>query len=225
MATYDPNAINQLFQQYLGRYANDSELKFLEPYVKNGYITPYEIGQYIQGTPEAQAPRLEQYGQKYAGQLTSQNNQILDQAAKSINGNFAELGRGSGSSGMGNSLLQAGQQLAAQQAPSIAQFYGGGYGNLLGQYQGNGAAALDRGYGLKDAYRQHAWDVENFGLQQNAYNDYLNSANRRARNGAWGSFIGGGLGAAIGGFVPGGGMAGAKLGAGLGSMGGGLFGN
>jgi hypothetical protein len=220
MAKYNQSDIDQLFQQFLGRTGTSDEHSFLSGYVKKNYISPYEIGQYLQGTPEAQGSRLKQYGQQYSDALGAQDTAILGRAADAANGTFAQQGR-QFSTGQGSAVLQAGQQLAQDRNSSLAAFYGGGYQNLMGSYENQGQGALDRAYGLKDAYRQHAWDLQTYGMQQNDFNNYLNATNRMNRQQGFGSAIG-----SIGGGIAGayfGGPLGAGVGAKAGGSLGGLF--
>jgi len=217
---YDQGQVDQIFNQYLGRSGTSAEHDFLKSYVDQGFLSPYQIGQYLQGTPEAlQARQGQQLGQ-YQNLLTQNNGQVLKQAADAANASFAQNGR-QFSSGQGNAVIQAGQQLAAQQSPMIAAFYGNNAVGLNNQYAQNGSDALSRAYGLQDSSTQFDRSKQLYGMEMNDYNNYLNAANARQRQQGFGSLIGAGLGAAVGGSF--GGLPGAKLGAGLGSMGGGLF--
>ena len=219
---YNRDSVNQIFQSSLGRAGTDAEHQFLQPYVDQGYISPYQIGQYLQGSPEATQTRMGQQQGQYADTLKQNNAQILGQAADAANGSFAQAGR-QFSTGQGNSVIQAGQQLASEQSPMIANFYGNNAMGLNQQYAGQGQDALGRAYGLQDTYRQHEWDVQDYNRQQNDYNNYLNSANRRARGQALGSMGGALAGGLLGAYVPGGSALTGMLGAKVGSMAGGLF--
>lgn len=185
MATYDQNAVNQIFSQSLGRNATQAEHDFFKPYVEQGYLSPYQIGQYLGGTPEALQSRLGKQQQGFSDALTANNSKVLSQAADAANASFAQNGR-QFSTGQGNAVLQAGQQLAAEQSPMIANFYGQGQQGLNDLYAGTGASALNRGYGLQDAYTQRAWQQEDYARQQADFGNYLNTQNRmNLQNGLW----------------------------------------
>ncbi|MBI3549446.1 MAG: hypothetical protein HY078_10435 [Elusimicrobia bacterium] len=218
---YDRNQIDQLFQRMLSRAGTNEEHSFLQPYFDAGHLSAFELGQFLQGSPEATQSRLSQQQTQYGDILTQANQRFLSQAADTANAQFAQSGR-QWSSGQGNSILQAGQQLAAQQAPSLAEFYGQGQRGLNNQYSGIGDSVLSRAYGLKDEARQRAWDIEDYYRMQNDYNGYLNAASRRNRTGALVGLGGAVAGGLIG--MPGGPMA-MGLGASIGSKVGQSFGS
>ena len=222
--TYDQSAVNRIFQQALGRNGTDAEHQFLNPYVTAGTIDPYQIGQYLQGTPEAMQSRLGQQQSQFGNILQQNNGQILSQAADAANASFAQNGR-QFSSGQGNAVLQAGQQLAAQQSPLLAQNYMAGQQGLNSQYMGQGQDALSRAYNLTDSNTAYQRQQDFYSRQQNDFNNYLNSQNRQNRQ----SMIGGGIGSLIGGGIGaylapvGGGAAGAQAGGSIGGMFGKMF--
>lgn len=176
--SYDQNAVDSMFQQHLGRAGTGAEHSFLQKYVDAGQLDPMQIGQYLQGTPEALASRLGKQQGQYQGLLTQNNNQILGQAADAANSSFAQNGR-QFSSGQGNAVLQAGQQLASQQSPMIANFYGQGQQGLNDQYSQVGQGALQRAYNLQDQQTQWAREDSNYNRQQNDFNNYLKGQQTR----------------------------------------------
>lgn len=178
MAQYDAGAVDQMFNQMLGRPATKAEHDFLTPYVNNGQISNYEIGQYLQGTPEAQQARLGQQQGQFQNLLTQNNQQILNQAANTANGQFAQNGR-QWSSGQGNSILQAGQQLASQQSPMIAQNYMAGQSGLNDLYSNYGNNALNRTYNLADSQTAYNRAMQSYYNQQNDFNNYLGGQQTR----------------------------------------------
>jgi hypothetical protein len=178
VSKYNTSEIDQMFQQHLGRNGTSAEHSFLKDYIDQGVINPYQIDQYLQGTPEAMQSRMGQQGQQYQDLLAKNNQQILGQAADAANASFAQNGR-QFSSGQGNAVIQAGQQLASQQSPAIAAFYGNNFNGLNQAYSGAGQGALQRAYGLQDANTQHAWDMQNFYMQKDATGDMLNTQNRQ----------------------------------------------
>jgi hypothetical protein len=178
MADWSRNDVNQVFSSALGRLPTQDEMSFLSDYLDHGHITPYQIGQYLQGTPEAQQARLGQYGKAYEGQLAQNDQTILNRAADVAQGQFAQQGR-QFSSGQGNAILQAGQNLAMDRNSALSAFYGQGYQGLMGQYGQQGQGALERAYGLSDQARMRAWQIDDYNRQQNDFNSYLRGQGTR----------------------------------------------
>ena len=113
--------------------------------------------------------------------MTKYNQQILGQAADAAQSQFAQQGR-QWSSGQGNSILQAGQQLAAQQSPSIADFYANGRLGVLGNQYTTGSGQRTFGQaqqtGAQDFRRQmYANDVNN-NMMLNDQTQMANTQNR-----------------------------------------------
>lgn len=181
--TYDPSAINEQFQSSLGRDATDAEHGFFKPYVEGGFLSPYQIGQYAQGTPEAQQTRLQQYGKQFGDTLGQYDQTILGRAADTANAQFADNGR-QWSSGQGNSILQAGQNLAMDRNQALAGFYGNGYQGLMSQFGNQSQGMLNRGYQKQDLQQQRDWQLQDYYLQQNDFNNYLRGQNVRNQQSA-----------------------------------------
>lgn len=215
---YDQTQLDQIFNQALGRNGTDAEHTFLKSYVDQGFISPAEIGHYLSGTPEALKNRLAQQQDQFGGILSQGNGQILSDAAKAANAQFAQNGR-QFSTGQTAQTLQAGQQIAAQQSPLLAQFYGQGQQGLNDSYYQQSAGALNWARNQAEEYKQRQWSIEDYYRQKNDYDSYLNSANNRAKWGAVGSLAGAGLGAYLGG------PKGRMLGAAVGSQAGGSLGS
>lgn len=205
----DANQLSQAFQSTLGRAPTQAEIEMMAPYIQNGSMSYQQVAQYLQSTPEALQNRQTGQQAAYAGALTAGNNQILGQAADAANASYAQNGR-QFSSGQGNSVLQAGQQLAAQQSPLLA-------GNLQGQQ-----AALNNAYNTQG---QNAWQNANnltnsdtsyarqMALNSQNQNNYQNLMRQQATQGLQSQLLGAGLsigGMALGGPI--GGMAGGALG-------------
>ncbi len=176
---YNPAQLNQIFQSALGRTPTDAESQFLQPYLDSGVLSYQQAHQYLQGTPEAQQSRLGQQQNQFGSLLTGGNNQILGQAADAANASFAQNGR-QFSSGQGNAVLQAGQQLAAGQSPLLAQNYMAGQQGLNAQYNGMGQDALSRAYNLTDSNTAYGRQQNMYFQQQNDFNNYL--AGQQTRN-------------------------------------------
>ncbi len=180
---YDQSQINQIFQSSIGRQGTDAEHKFFQPYVDAGTISPYQIGQYLQSTPEAMQSRLGQQQNQFGAILGQNNQQILGQAADAANASFAQNGR-QFSSGQGNAVLQAGQQLASQQSPTLAAFYGQGQNALNNNFMSQGQDALSRAYNLSDSNTAYQRQQAFYNQQQNDYNNYLGGQQTRNMQGA-----------------------------------------
>jgi len=216
----DHGRIGQELQNALGRPATQDEIDQYSKYIQTGDLQYGDIGRIVQGLPEAQQARLAQQQGQYQNLLTANNQSVLNQAAATANGQFAQNGR-QWSSGQGNSILQAGQQLAAQQSPMIANFYGQGQMGLNSAYQSAGQDTLQRAYNLTDSRTAYNRSLLGYQTQRNDYGTDLSNQRAYNRGQAFNQLVGGGIGAAVGSL---GGPAGAQIGAGLGSRAGGLFG-
>lgn len=212
---FDQNQLNQIFQSTLGRAPTQQETSFLQPYIDQGTLSYAQAGQYLQSTPEAQQSRNSQQQNQYAGLLSQNNSQILSQAADAANASFAQNGR-QFSSGQGNAVLQAGQQLAAQQSPLVAGNFQNNYANLDANYMGQGQNSLNRAYNLTDSNTDYGRQGAFYTRQSNDYQNLLRQQGTRGLQQGLMSLAGGGLGAGLGGIF--GGLGGAKIGGGLGSL-------
>lgn len=170
----DYNALNQQFQQLLGRDISQDEFKYLGKFMDDGQLQGHEIGQIVQSMPEFQRQQLDRDANAFSEKLNAQNSSILDQAAASANSQFANLGRPV-SSGMVAQVAQAGGQLAQQRQSALAAFYGGGLQNNMANQYGQGQNSLNRGYGLRDEARQRGYQIEDYYRQQNDFNNYQNA--------------------------------------------------
>lgn len=224
MAQIGAKDIQNAYQQVLGRTPSQSEINSFMQYANNGSVplTTYDLGQILQGTPEYQNAQLSQYGKQYQQQLQSSNNYTLGLAQNALTSQFAQQGRNIGSSGYINAFAGAAAQLAAQQSQQLAQFYGGGYQNIMGNSMNQGNAAQNNAISQQNSTLGWQRQVALMNMQNNLYQQQLNSQNRAGLTGA---LKGAGLGiagAAAGSiFGPAGAMIGSQLASGLGN---GLFG-
>ena len=166
-------------------------------------MTPDQLNQYLQGTPEAQQARLTQQTGQMSQALGANDNLILGKAADAANASFAENGR-QGSTGQSNSVLQVGQNLAADRNNQLAQFYGNGLNAIQGQYAGQNQQVTGRQQSLQDYNTQRANQLSDYYLQQNDYNNALNGQQTRNMQSA---LLGGAFslgGAALGAYGMGG---------------------
>lgn len=170
----DYNALNDQFQQLLGRQISPDEFQYLGKFMNEGNLQGHEIGQLVQSLPEYQNNLLNKNTAQFGQQLNAQNQAILGQAGAEANSRFASLGRPN-TSAIGASILQAGGQLAQQRQSALADFYGRGLQQnaALGVQQGQNA--LNRGYGLRDETRQRGYQIEDYYRQQNDFNNYQNA--------------------------------------------------
>lgn len=232
MPTANRNEINGYFRQFAGRDASPGELDFLSKYIDQGELSPGEVGMLVQGLPDSRARILEQQTPQLDARLAAGDqaslNATMAQAVPQINSRLASLGRQNSSAFEGALAQQIGQQgyqLAAQRQNTLAQFYGGGLSNIANLYTQLSQGAQNRGYQVRDANTQRGFDLQNFDMQRNSYNDYLNMARSQQRGQGFGQLagmaLGGGLGAFYGG--PTGAMVGARIGGSAGGSAGGLF--
>ncbi len=144
---FDPNQLSTIFQSTLGRAPTAQESDFLKPYIDNGTLSYDQAGKYLQSTPEYLQTQQKGQLQNYQGLLQQSNADILGQAADAANASFAQNGR-QFSTGQGNAVLQAGQQLAAQQSPMLAGYYGNQTNYLNDAYNTQGQNSLMNAYNL-----------------------------------------------------------------------------
>lgn len=220
---YGPQDVADQYQSVLGRAPTSAESDYLNKFLQEGSLQPYELGQILQGSPEFQKTQLMKNGQQYSDLLGASDANILGKAGAQIQSQFAEQGRPV-SSGQIGALAQAGQNLAQQRQSALASFYGNGLNQNQSLYAQGGQNALDRGYGIRDNQTQFSQNMALANQQNGFYQNYLNQANRIQRNQGLGSAIGGGLGLIGGGLAGGpmgaaaGGGAGSRIGSGLGGL-------
>mgnify|MGYP001561664900 FL=1 len=209
--------IGTQFQEALGREAKPEEIAYFEKFMKEGQLDPYEVGQILKSTPEAQTSLQKKQYEELSGQLGKYDEQLLGQAQSQLTGQYRQMGRPF-TSAYDNAFAQAAQQLAMNRQPFMTQYLAGGQGDLRSQYLGAGQQAIGRGYGLRDETRQRGYALEDYYRQADYYNNLMNQQNRWNKNQALFGAGGALLGAGIGAVVPGGGMDGAQLGGQLGGL-------
>ena len=221
-------AIQDQFQRVLGRPAREDELNYFYRFLFEESLSPFEIGQILESTPEfqnrlAQTQQGQQL-QQFQGLLGAGDQQVLGQAQDLLRGEFARAGR-SGSSGYISAFASAARDLALQRQNQLANFYQAnipGRESALAQYQaGLGQQSLGTGLGARSFRIQRENELSDFYRQQDSYQNFLNQQRSGSRAGAIGRGVGGLVGAGIGSF---GGIEGAKLGANIGSQFGGFAG-
>lgn len=175
--------IKALFKQSVGRDPRPDELDYLTKFVDEGGLQPFEANQIAQGLPEAQNRQLQQYGGQYEQALAGADQRIMGQAGDQLTSMFAQQGRPR-SSGYTAAFANAARDLAIQRQPQIANFYGQGYGNIMGNYGQMAQGATNRGYGLRDEQRKRAWEIEDYYRKKNDTQDFLNMQGTRNLQGS-----------------------------------------
>ena len=204
---YSDRDIADQFKRVLGRDPRGDELDFFLNFTKENDLTPYDVGQILGGSEEAQQSRLTQQTDQYSQTLGKYDDQVLSKAQDQIRGDYARMGRPS-SSGATASFAGAAQNLAMQRQNQLADFYGGGLQNIGSQYQATGGNALARGYGMRDEKRQRGYQISDYYTQQNDFNNYLKGQHVRNQQdavlkaglGLGGGLIGPGLTSGMGGL-------------------------
>lgn len=222
-------AIDQLFQQTVGRAATQDEKDHFGSILASGQMDTYSLGQWLQQLPETVKKQDEQFRTQLAGELQGQDARYFnEQVLPGITSSFSQRGRSTDSSGYAAALAQAATQQNRQRESFLSNLsasqYGGQQGaaredylNTLGRYQGLQDYSRQRSDMLADTSRNRLYDIQNFNMQKQMYDDYLRRYGKRSSGigGFLGGVAGAGLGAWLGG--PGGRMAGAQLGSSLGS--------
>lgn len=212
----DATRISQVFQQTFGRPATQNEIDEFSPYIKNGDLSYDEVGKIVQGLPQAQEQRLNQYAGQYNNALAGSDNAILGRAAQQGVGLAAGSGR-TDSSAVDATIASAGRDLAIGRQSQLAQFYGGGLQGIMGQYGAQSNNLQNRGYGLQDQRNIYNRDlrasVYGYNQQKNDYQNMFNqqqNANRQSQligglfqlgGTAAGAYFGGPMGAQAGSMV------------------------
>lgn len=169
--------ISQQYQRVLGRDARSDELEFFKKFMKDNDLTSFEVGQILEGLPEAQEATVRRQGAEIEPMLAASDERILGRASDTIQGNFRRLGR-PGSSGYAGAFAQAARDLALSRQGELAQFYTGQLPQVREQAFGLGGQAQSRGFGLRDERRNRAYQIEDFYRMQDSYRDLMRTQNR-----------------------------------------------
>ena len=214
--------IHDVFRRTLGREARADEFDFFRKFIDEGDLSLLEVGQVLEGSPEAQQTRQRGQRQEYADFLAGSDKQVLGQAGDELTSRFRQMGRTPSSSGYVAAFADTARQLAMARQAQLAPFVAGGLQDLQGAYAAGGAGAQARGFGQRDLKQQRAWGIEDYYREKSDYDNYLNQQQRLNRQRTMAQFGGAAIGAGVGGFL--GGVPGARAGAGGGGSGGGIFG-
>ena len=231
--------INQQFQSSVGRDATQEEKDHFGSLLASGQVDSYGVGQWLSQLPEAVTKQDQAFRTGLSSDLQKQDAQYYnEQVLPGIQSQFANQGRDINSSGFANSLALAAQGQNRQREGFLSNLtaaqYGGNkqnaydqYLNSVGRYQGMQDYSRQRTDMLSDQTRNRTYDIQNFNMQKQAYDDYLSRYGKRSSGAGIGALAGGLLGAGLGiGLAgPGGGAAGGQLGYSIGSGTGGGIGS
>lgn len=215
------------FQSATGRAPTPNEIDLYGQFIKSGDLEYGDIGNILKGSPEASQSRLEGYTDQFGQRLGAQDNQFLDAAAHRIGAQaqsqFAGLGRPNSSAMAAQVFGQGGQvaqNLAMQRQSALANFYGNGLQNVMGQYSDRANMTQGRAYQKQDSRTDFNRSLLGYQTQRSDnLTDYYNAKADQKRQ-AFNQFV-----PAVGGAILGsaGGVQGARLGAQIGGGFGGLF--
>lgn len=222
--------INQQFQSTVGREATQEEKDHFGSLMASGSVDAYTVGQFLQQLPEAVTKQDATFRNSLRSDMTTQDARYFgEQILPGIQSNFAKQGRSVDSSGFANAAAQAGQQqntaregfltnlTANQYSGNKANAYND-YLNSVGRLQAGQDYSRARTNQLADQVTGRVSDIENFAMQKQAYDQYLQRYGKRGNVGA-GAIQGGASGAGAGaGFGPWGAAIGGIAGAGLGAF-------
>lgn len=228
-AGYDATT-NAAFQQATGQAATSDELSHFGSLLATGQIDAYGLSQLVGQTQQAQQYQTQQYQNQLSQNLQqTQGNYYQQYINPSILSQTAAAGRDPNSSGVQQAEVQAGQQQNYQLQDYLANFGASQYGQSAQNQQGVYQQYLNNQYGLSNGginqtlqnqqfnQSQNA-NLLNYGIQQNAYQNYLNSYGKSSSGG---NLSGGIAGAAAGAKL---GSVGGPWGTAIGAVGGGLAG-
>jgi hypothetical protein len=225
--------VEQMFQSTLGRNATDQEKEHFGTLLATGDVDSYTLGQFLQQLPEYTKKQDAAFRNELTGELQGQDARYFnEQVMPGIQSTFANQGRDVRSSGFANAIAQAATQQNRQRETFLsnltAQQYQGQAGAAREDYLNNAARmyqgqdyAKSRADQLSDRTQQRTYDLQDFNMQKQAYDEYLRRYGKRSGGmGGIGTLAGMGIGALGAGLVTGG--MGAPAGAALGgSIGGG----
>lgn len=197
--------IGSIFQQYLGRAPSPAELNGFASAMQNGVVDPVGLSLFIQGSSEFQKMQVPGGVQGYQDALTKGNQNIMQQGFDQARSNFAKMGRDN-SSGLDSAYAKVSGNVAAQQSPMIAQYYGNLYGNAQNPNQyGQNYLSGTQQFGAQQ--RQNDFTASQAAIDRQTYGDYFNRNMQQSQTNNWFQLGGSLLGAAgkgIGGALAGG---------------------
>ena len=210
------NDINQVYQNMFGSAPDAGTVNSMLQYSNNGSVplTSFDVQQIFQATPQYQQQQLAQNGNQMQNLLGASDQRILGLSQQALTGQFAQQGRNIGSSGYLGAYANAAANLAMGRQQQMANFYGGGFQNIMQSSTQQGQQA--QGYGQNQMASTLGFTrQQQLMAQQLQLQNQMNAANRRrGMFGMAGGALGMGLGGILGG--PAGAMMGGQLGSGFG---------
>jgi hypothetical protein len=186
----NPSAIVQgLFMQYLGRQPSAAELQGFASAIQNGVTDATGISLFLQGSSEFRQGQVGPSVQNFQNLLSQGNDNILNQGFDKARQQFALNGRVN-STGLDSAFASASANLAAQQSPQVANYYGQLQQNAMqpnpygGQFIGNQANYTSQQNAQNFQANQAA-------LDRQAYKSYYDQAMAQAKRNQLGGFAGG----------------------------------
>jgi len=220
--------VNALFQQYLGRNADPSEVEHFGGLLAGNQTDKYTLGEWLKQQPEYQNVQDKAMREGLTGELQKQNEQYFsEKILPTIQSSLLRSGRSTDSSGYAAMLARAAQEQNTQRESFLnnltAQQYMGNkaaanadYTNKMANWYDTQNYGRQRSDALADRYYARAQELQNYDIQKNAYEQYLRNYGKRS--GGIGSLVGGLIGAGAGAYFggPAGGMFGYQALSGLG---------
>lgn len=228
--------VKSAFQSTLGRDPTQDELDHFSKMIGTGNADSYTLSQALQQLPEYMQARDKQNRADLESELSANDTKFYnDQILPTIQSQYALSGRSidpNQSSALASAFANAAKSLNQTRSDYIAKTATGDYNfdrqAAINSYlQSTDRAnqltdqATARKYALQDQTTARANELNDYGMQQAAYENFLRNYGRRSSPNSIGSAIGTGLGAITGGLF--GGAAGAGVGATVGGSVGGLF--
>ena len=208
-------AVDQAFQSTVGRGATDAERQHFGQLLANGSLDLYSLGDWLQQLPESVQKKDIEFRNSVRSEAQSQDARYLnEQVLPGIESAFFAQGRDPRSSGFASAIAQAGTQqnrqregfllnLTAQQYMGNKQNAYDQYLNSVGRYQQAQDYSRNRAAQLSDAGRNRLYDIQDFNIKKQAYDDYFRRAGKRNYGGSSGAIQGAFSGGMTGGLVTG----------------------
>lgn len=228
-------AAGNLVKSVLGRDATTEEADHFARLKAQGY-DDYTIGEALRQLPEFTEKQDATARDKLRGELSSGDQRFFSEdVMPAIQSRFGQQGRSVEGSGFQSALANAAKKLSAERENYLAgvgrEDYSYRRQNTIDNYLNNmnrqtqlqdyGRMRADQ---LTDAYRNRQYELTNYDIERQAYEQYMRNYGKRKNNGLMGAATGATSGAAsgamLGSAVPG---LGTAVGAGIGAVvGGGL---
>ncbi len=215
--------VDTQIQNLLGRGATQEEKDYFGKMLASGQIDAYQLQEFLKQDDEYVSRQDQQFREGLSGELQAGDSRYFqEQLMPAIQSQFAKQGRSVDATGFQNSIAREGTAQNRQRESFLAnlsaQQYGGRSGNARADYEGMyNTQARRQEMSLYQPY-ERMQQLQDYSIQQGAYEDYLRRYGKRSGGGAAGAASGALSGAAAGSaFGPGYGTA-------IGAVGGGILG-